>query len=128
MAKRFTSTDIWEEDWFLEMPSDYQLFWFYMLSKCDHAGFFKVNVKTFNLIKECKISGTKAVEYFNSGKDRVREVKDGFWFIEDFIQFQYGHYLNQNNRLHFSILERLEKFEVKLTSIRGLREGKNGTS
>ena len=43
MAKRFTSTEIWNEDWFLDMPAEYKLFWYYMLCECDHAGLFKVN-------------------------------------------------------------------------------------
>ena len=26
MAKRFSATEIWDEDWFLDMPNEYKLF------------------------------------------------------------------------------------------------------
>lgn len=128
MAKRFTATDIWEEDWFLDMPIDYKLFWFYMLSSCDHAGFYKVNLKLFCSVNEVKVDAKKAIEYFNNGKDRIRIVRDGFWFIEDFIVFQYGKHLNHKNNTHESILKLLEKFNINVLSIRGVTEVSNGST
>ncbi len=103
MAKRFVSTEIWDEDWFLEMPTEYMLFWFYLFTKCDHAGLFRVNVKKFNRINNFSVVASKALEYFNEGKIRIREVKDSIWLIEDFFVFQYGTTFNPNNKLHESV-------------------------
>lgn len=122
MAKRFSATEIWEEDWFLEMPMEYKLFWFYMLSTCDHAGFFKVNVKSFCAMHSVKIDPRKAFDFFNMGKDRIRIVRDGFWFIEDFIQFQYGKHLNMKNNTHKSIIKLLNLFNISILSVRGVSE------
>jgi hypothetical protein len=120
MAKRFTSTDIWSEDWFLDMPNDYKLFWYYVLSNCDHAGIFKVNLRSFCGLLGVKIDAVKALEYFNTGKDRIREINQTLWLIEDFFCYQYGQNYNPNNRVHKSISDIYIKFGVKLTSIRGL--------
>jgi hypothetical protein len=120
MAKRFTSTEIWSEDWFLEMPIEYKLFWYYMLSECDHAGLFKVNLRSFCGLNEVKISSDDALKYFNSGKDRVRVVNKSVWLIEDFFVFQYGTTINLNNRLHESIEKLYTKLDLKLSSIRGV--------
>jgi hypothetical protein len=49
-------------------------------------------------------------------------LSNGRWFIEDFIPFQYGHRLNEKNRVHASILEILKKNEIALDSIKGLFE------
>lgn len=128
MPKRFSATELWKEDWFLDMPSEYKLFWFYMLSTCDHAGFYRVNLKTFCAINECKILPKKALEFFNIGKSRVREVREGFWFIEDFINFQYGSTLNEKNRLHSSIIDLLTKHKINPLEVRGVLEVLNGST
>jgi hypothetical protein len=120
MAKRFTATELWEEDWFLDMPNEYKLFWFYMKDRCDHAGLFKVNTTTFNKMNDSSIDSELAFEYFNKGKKRIRKVNGSSWLIEDFFLFQYGEHFNTKNRMHESILKLYNKAEVKLGSIRGL--------
>jgi hypothetical protein len=125
MAKRFCSTDIWGEDWFLEMPIGYKLFWNYMLASCNHAGLFKVNLRSFCGLNEVKIEADQALQFFNNGKDRIRVVNQSLWLVEDFFVFQYGPKFNPNNRVHLSIKNELEKNGVNLTSIRGLIEDRD---
>jgi hypothetical protein len=122
MAKRFTATEIWSEDWFLDMPTEYKLFWYYMLTACDHAGIFKVNVRSFCGLNELKISAAEALSFFNSGKQRIRLISDSVWFIEDFFVYQYGDHFNVNNPLHRGVKKQLDLHEIELTSIRGLKE------
>lgn len=124
MAKRFAATEIWEEDWFLELPNEYKLFWFYVLSACDHAGFFKINIKVFSSLNNVQIDIETAFELFNKGKKRLRKVNGSMWLIEDFFLFQYGQILNLNNRVHKSIKDTYKKHGVNVTSIRGLNEVK----
>lgn len=125
MAKRFSDTGIWEEDWFLEMPNEYKLFWFYMLATCDHAGVFKVNLRSFRGLLEVSLTSTEALRHFNNGKDRIRVLTDSTWFVEDFVVYQYGATLNLNNRLHESIANVLAKQKIELTSLRGLLDLKD---
>lgn len=127
MAKRFTATELWEEDWFLEMPDGYKLFWFYVLAKCDHGGIFRVNVSKFNmtLIDKKKITSNKAIELFNNGKIRVRVLNENRWLIEDFFVFQYGEIMNLNSKVHESIQTLYNQANIDLTSIRGLKDLKD---
>lgn len=125
MAKRFSDTKVWAEDWFLEMPNEYKLFWFYMLSECDHAGLFKVNLRSFRGLLEVNLTSNEALAHFNKGKDRIRIISESLWFVEDFIVFQYGTTLNLNNRLHESIATCLQKQKIDLFSIRGLLDLKD---
>ncbi len=127
MAKRFSATEIWDEDWFIDMPKDYKLFWFYMLSSCNHAGLFRVNLTVFCKINNVKITSKKALEYFNFEKERIRVIRSDLWFIEDFIAFQYGHKLNHKNNAHVSVLEILNKFNINILSVRGVTEVSNGS-
>lgn len=124
MAKRFTSTEIWKEDWFLDMPNEYKLFWFYLLSSCNHAGLFKINLKSFCALNQVKVDSEKALEYFNKGKKRIRQINGSVWLVEDFFLFQYGQNFNPNNRVHESIRVEYQKYGVKLNTIRGLIEVK----
>lgn len=120
MAKRFTATEIWKEDWFLDMPIEYKLFWYYILSNCDHAGLFKVNLRSFCGLMEVKLTQSKVLEYFNFGKQRIRVISDSLWLIEDFFVYQYGPTFNWNNRVHESIGELYQRHNIELKSIRGL--------
>lgn len=126
MAKRFIETGIWQQDWYLRMTSEYKLFFFWIITNCDHAGIFKPNTETFNRMNGCNISLSEALTLFNFEKQRVRQLSNGRWLIEDFFTFQYGKNANPSNRVHSSIIKILQENEVNLTSIRGLIDLKDG--
>lgn len=120
MAKRFFSSQIWEEDWFLDMPNEYKQYWFYMLGKCDHAGIFRVNLRSFRGLVGVNLDSNRALSLINNGKQRLRVIKDDVWLIEDFFVYQYGPKFNVKNRVHVSVAEIYLKHGIDLTSIRGL--------
>lgn len=125
MPKRFFATELWAEDWFLEMPAEYKLFWFYILSECDHAGLFRVNVKKFKIITGKNIGVETAIHWFNMGKERIRRVSEKLWLIEDFFNFQYGSTMNLNSKVHESVQKAYNQANINLTSIRGLKDLKD---
>lgn len=127
MAKRFSSTEIWKEDWFLEMPTEYKLFWFYILSSCDQAGFFKINTKVFSIMINSEISSEIAIEHFNKGKKRIRRVNGSMWLIEDFFKFQYGNKLNTNNKMHMGIEKIYVSHGVSTGSLEGVERVSRGS-
>ena len=128
MPKRFHDTEIWNEDWFLDMGEEYRMFWFYLKDTCDHAGIWKPNVRRFNSEVGKKINLDKALQLFNAEKNRIEQLDSGHWVLLDFINFQYGSVLNLKNSCHLSVFNRLNKLEVSLGSLRGLIEVKEGSS
>ena len=86
---------------------------------------FKVNFRSFCSLNGVKLDSKKALEYFNNGKDRIRELSANLWLIEDFFVFQYGETFNPNNRLHDSVEKLYNKHDLKMTSIRGLKDLKD---
>jgi hypothetical protein len=122
MVKRFHGTDVWEQDWFLAMEWQYRMFWLALKDHCNHAGVWKPNKKNLEFKIGAPLDLSQAEKLFNVGKKRVRILKNGRWFLEDFITFQYGKYLNPKNRVHFSILNELLANGIDLASIRGQRE------
>lgn len=87
MAKRFIDTEIWEEDWFTEMPLKMQHFWIYICTKCDHAGVWKANFKSFERRTREIITKAEIAEHLGS---RVAWLSDTRLWIKGFIGFQYG--------------------------------------
>ena len=128
MSKRFTETEIWNEDWYLDMPLEYRHFWHYVKDTCDHAGVWKPNVRRFNADIENKVDLSVALDLFNAEKNRIEKLESGHWVLLDFVQFQYGTVLNLKNSCHLSVFNRLNKLEVSLGSLRGLIEVKEGSS
>lgn len=100
MSKRFTETDIWAEDWFVNLSDSEILFWFYIKDQCDQAGFWRPNFKNFELITGRRINQVDFLTKVNTGKERIQVLKNGRWFITGFILFQYGCRLNLKNAYH----------------------------
>jgi hypothetical protein len=102
MSKRFTASEKWEDPWFCNLSIKEQMFWIYILDKCNHAGIWKVNWKLVCFhIKGFRYNP----EHY---KDRIKEITPEKWFIPKFVNFQYGS-LNPSNRAHSSVITLLEK-------------------
>jgi len=120
MGKRFTETTIWDDDWFYELPSDYKLFWFYIKDNCNHAGIWQPKVRAFKSATNSNIDLNTALSLFNDGKDRIRVLFNGKWYIEDFFIFQYSPTPSLRNRVHKSALQMYVHMGIDLFSVRGL--------
>ena len=113
MAKRFTSTMKWNEDWFLDLSLANKLFWIYICDNSDHAGVFKPNKRVFELLVSSKINIKDFLEVVNRDKNRIMVLANGRWYLTGFIEFQYGPKLNPNNRVHKSILKVLIENDIE---------------
>lgn len=127
MASRFTDTKIWDEDWFIDMPIEYQHFWTYIKDNCDHAGIWKPNKSGFEMRCKVKVNLDSFLEKANRDKNRILKLKDGNWFLTGFVKFQWFNKkesfdLTSANKLHLSIIHQLKKFSVPYTEVRGLKE------
>lgn len=114
MAKRFTETMKWNEDWYLELSLPEKLFWIYICDNCDHAGIFKPNKRMFELLIGNEINVESFLDNVNVNKARICVLGNGRWFLTGFIEFQYGSKLNPNNRVHKSILKILNDNDINL--------------
>ena len=111
MAKRYFDTDIWKKKWFRSLSPKYKSSWWYIISQCDHAGFFEPDIDIMSIFVGEELDETELMEIFSS---RIEYLENGKWFIPKFIKFQYkvSHpdELNLGNRVHKSVYERIEKY------------------
>jgi len=120
MAKRLTDTNKYKKPFIRGLKGAYKLLWDYLYHDCDHAGIWIVDFEIAQLYLgyDVPVNRKDALLFFNEGEERIIEVDSGKkWFIRPFIEFQYGE-LNQNNRVHASIIQILNKIDKGL--IRGL--------
>lgn len=97
MPIRMTDTEIWEEDWFIDLPNEYKLFYLYIKDKCDHSGLWRPNRRKFSMSVHGKIMHyeeflTQVNKDPETGKvkNRILVLENGKWFITRFISFQLG--------------------------------------
>ena len=117
MAKRFTSTEKWQDPWFCRLSNTDKLFWIYILDNCNHAGIWQVNMM---LVRTYFGNDFELPDF----KSRIVKLSREKWFIPKFIEFQYGT-LDRINRAHKSVIQILEKEGAYKVLGRGLNGRKD---
>lgn len=118
MAKRFTASDKWEDNWFRKLPLKSKLFWIFILDRCDVAGIWKIDYEfaSFCIGEEVNSS---ILEDFN---ERIEELNGDKLWITKFIEFQYG-YLSKDAAPHKGVIFTLKKYGLFERVIKGLQKG-----
>lgn len=86
MAKRWTDTDKWKDDWYIQLSNDDKIVWQWLLDNCNHAGICKRSVGLLNLM--CKTT-YKEEDILEKMENRIIIVGNS-WFIPKFLKFQYS--------------------------------------
>ena len=101
MPKRFADTDTWRQSWFFDLPPESKLVWFYLVSKCDSAGIWKIDIPMLKMETGVRnISLQNFLTEVNKDyeglmgepvkRNRVMRIANGskLW-LTGFISFQY---------------------------------------
>ena len=109
MAKRFIETGIFRKRLLRGLDAPSKALWIYYITECDHAGIWD----TANLDIDSILLGHEYTKesVMDALGDRVIPV-DGKLFMPDFIRYQYGEHLNPKNRVHASVIKRLERLQI----------------
>jgi len=112
VAKRLTDTSIWDKAWFRKLTPRMKEAWRYLCDRCDHAGVWDIDYDaiTFNVGEP--VSWADIEKSFGS---RVKIIAHDKLLITGFIEFQYKtkiENLNPDNRVHFSVIQRLSSLGV----------------
>lgn len=90
MAKRFTDTEKWKDDWFLNLSDLDKTIWQYVMDNCSHAGILKKSVNHLNFC--CKTNLT-VDNFFKKFEEKLVDRGD-YFFIPCFLKDQYPKGLN----------------------------------
>ena len=100
MAKRLTDTEIWEQDWYIDLPNKYKLMWNYIKDRCDNSGIWRPNKSLLQRIIGEPINFNEFIEFVNIDKKRIIVLPSGRWFVKDFFIFQYGEKFSPESPVH----------------------------
>ena len=110
MAKRFIETDIWKKKWFRKLPTNVKLFYFYILTNCDHAGMYDVDLELAEFQIGMDIDKDNILKHIG---EHIKIIKDDKWFLRKFVDFQYG-ILKDTNNAHKSVIKILNRYGINL--------------
>jgi hypothetical protein len=115
MSKRLSDSEVWKKAWFYDLEPKYKLFWFYILSDCDAAGIWPVNMKLAENILKAKYEISTLLSFF---KDQIRVLNGGnYWFIIDFIKFQYGYPLSETSPMRKKLNDLLKSKDINIDTL-----------
>ena len=106
MAKRFIDTGLFRKKWIRQLDPNMKLFWIYLLTDCDHAGIWDVDVERASFQIGVELDESTILNTFNR---KIVPFKDGKWFVPKFVDYQYGE-LNENVNAHKSVINLLTKY------------------
>ena len=118
MAKRFSDTEIWRKDWYLDLSIKQKLLLKFLFDNCDCAGIYEISYRT---LKYCFNEEITRNDF--EGLKQIRFIDDNTIFIEDFIKFQYNceiSDLRPDYRVHKGIISKLNKYGILETLNKGL--------
>ena len=98
-----TDTDKWKKAWFRKLEPRLKCVWMYLCDQCDHAGIWSLDLEAVEFFVGEPVTEQELVDVF-----KLRRIDGDKFLIDSFIEFQYGH-LNPENRVHLSVIKRLEK-------------------
>jgi hypothetical protein len=105
MSKRFTDTEIWEQDWVFNLPSKYKLFFLCIKDKCDVAGIWRPNISYISSLLKEDLNLKEFLSLVNTEKERVRVLDNGRLWIINFFTFQCSCTLSLTTPLHKSAMK-----------------------
>lgn len=103
--KRFTETTKWRDTWFMDLPAKWKLAWLWLLDNCDNAGVCEANPRLMSFEIGEPLDGDEMLRMMAG---RVSKPKPGKWYIERFIEYQYGE-LRDSCQYHQRVKETLRK-------------------
>ena len=114
MAKRFASTEIWDDPWFQDLDPKIKLVWKYLCDRCDEAGFWKVNWKQLEFQIGAKIKTEDVIKGINNSKERVK-TGSTYWFIIGFAEYQYGSFRTSKHAFHQRLVQKIDTLSNTLS-------------
>lgn len=109
MAKRFTDTYKWRQEFFKSLDMAHKLLWLYVLDDLDTAGFWSVDLEIASLRIGAKFEKEKVIETFGN---MIKVINNDMWFVPQFLYTQYRNAKGTDSKFHASIQRRLQEHNL----------------
>lgn len=126
MAYRYTDTNKWADNWFLNLSPTAKLLWNYFCDNCDIAGFIEVNTVRFSFDTGLTPEEIEQAIPEISSKLIISKTRDVLYLI-NFLKHQKNYPLREKNKCHKGILRRFVNYSYKF-DIKDINEFIEGAS
>jgi hypothetical protein len=125
MANRLCDTAIQDKPWYRKLSPEMKSVWRFLTDKCDHAGVWEIDQAAFKFyIEENSTLTIDQIMSVPAFKERFVLLADKI-FIPGFVLYQYKisslDKLNPQNKVHKSVIDRLQKVGVDLFKVVSLK-------
>jgi hypothetical protein len=110
VAKRFTDTKLYDQDWYLSLSPRLKCAWEWLCKRCDQLGIWSVSMKRLSFEVGEPVTLEELQEHF-----KVVMIGEDKLFIPGFAAFQYGDEagrLSPKNPFHKSIAAKLDSLRL----------------
>lgn len=104
--KRFTDTELWDQEWFMELSGKLKLAVKYVYDKCDAVGVWQPNMKLLSFYVGEPVSLNELLSVSNGSL--FKDIGEGRLLCQGFVEYQYGE-LTWNCKPHRSYIKMIEK-------------------
>jgi uncharacterized phage protein (TIGR02220 family) len=105
MAKRFTDTELWDKEWFMQLPPRLKCLVKMVRDKCDLSGIWSPNWAIANAYIGEAVSEKELLAI--DGGDQFVKISGGKIVCVDFVRFQYGQ-LSEKSPVHRKVISMLK--------------------
>jgi hypothetical protein len=102
----------------MNLTPDAKLFFIYLITNCDNAGIIDLNIRLAEFqtgIKDFRNSFYTVCGEF--GEKRLINLKDNYYFLPNFIRYQYPNGLNSAVKAQQSVVLKLQEFDISPNSL-----------
>lgn len=104
MAKRFTDTEKWSDDWFLDLPPLMKCVWEYLRDNCDGGtGVIKISFKKMSRDIKGEVTRETFDAYFH---DRIHWISSDVLWIPGYLMAQFKQ-LSPTNKAHLNMARKV---------------------
>lgn len=113
MAYRFTDTNKWHDEWFIDLPPLAKLLFNYLCDNCDSAGFFELSMKKLRDDLHPMTDEEIKSAFQSISKKYVLSRDKKILLLINFIKHQKNTPLNHRNAAHKGIFSRVENYKKR---------------
>lgn len=125
---RMFDTELFNQEWFGELPPRLKLLYIYALMKCDCAGVLELNLRRFTFDLNCPNEPVTRDDLFKAFGNRIVPLGKTLGddaancskaLIPDFIRFHYGQRLvnDKKHYLHRAVVKKVKSYGLTLEAI-----------
>lgn len=115
MAKRFIDTNLFNDEFFMNLSKDSKLFYIYCFTNCDHAGIIKLNKKLCSFQTDIK-DLDNCIKELSNRLVTVSKDLDNIYFLPKFLIFQYPNFPKSKVKQQESALKILNEYGIDYNS------------